>query len=214
MTTTCAPEFLTITAIVRALKQPPSAWEGNCYAIACAIVKAGLVEGRAVYGHWLGEVADHGYWAGQHRRPFQRHGWIILPDGKILDPTRWSFEGVKPYLWLNEDDGTYDEGGDSFRSVMVRPCPGNNDACPDGVQRYVRLELKRPEQVRLHQVSGGILYPSYKQKRLTLSQLFWIANLPYAKLYPFARPIYLALEAVGQRVAVPLDNWERAQHEE
>jgi hypothetical protein len=45
------PDDLTITAIQRVLKLPPSAWEGRCYEIACAIVKANLVQGEPVYGH-------------------------------------------------------------------------------------------------------------------------------------------------------------------
>jgi hypothetical protein len=161
-------------------------------------------------------VADHGYWANERRRPFQRHGWIELPeaDGRILDPTRWSFEGVKPYLWLAYDDETYDRGGNQFRAAMTRPCPSGNEKCPDGEQRYVKLELSPVVRMHLHRTSGGVLYPTMKPKRLTVSQLFWVANLPYDALAPYNRSIYHAIAAVNQRCAIPIDNWERAQGEE
>lgn len=209
------PDDLTITAITRVLKLPPTAWEGRCYEIACAIVKANLVEGEAVYGHWLGRVANHGFWADKRHQPFQRHGWIELPDDRILDATRWSFEGVKPYVWLdNDEDEIYDRGGNMFRAAVMRPCPGHDEKCPDGQQRYVKLELSPVVRAHLHRTSGGVLFPTMKPKRLTVSQLFWLANLPYDALEPYNRSVYHAIAAVNQRCAIPIDNWERAQGEE
>jgi hypothetical protein len=99
------PERLTIAEVERAIGLKTSEWHGNCYSIACSILRAGLVEGRPAYGHYLGPVASTGYWASRRGSKFQRHGWIVLNDGRILDPTRWSFEDKKPYLAIVEENG-------------------------------------------------------------------------------------------------------------
>lgn len=98
------PEELTIPLIEKAIQWPVATWEGNCYTVACAIVEAGLIKGRAVYGHYKGPVADTGYWAKRKGQLFQRHGWIMLEDDRIMDPTRWSFEDKEPYIAIFEDD--------------------------------------------------------------------------------------------------------------
>ena len=100
-------------------------WDGNCYGIACEIVKSGLVKGRAVYGHYYGFVAKGEKW--NTKRLFQRHGWIVSELGQIIDPTRWSFEGNEPYIAIFESNSEfikdYDEGGNRLRESMTRPPP-------------------------------------------------------------------------------------------
>lgn len=33
---------------------------------------------------------------------FCRHGWVELEDGCVLDPTRWVFEHVEPYIYVGD----------------------------------------------------------------------------------------------------------------
>jgi len=89
---------------------PVEDWPGNCYAIACAIVKAGLVDGEAVYGHWTGDVHPKSMF--YSRSGFCHHGWIRLPDGCVLDATRWVFENAKPYIYVGDpEDFTFTRCG-------------------------------------------------------------------------------------------------------
>lgn len=93
----------TLEECERALGEKAKAWVARCYEISYRIVAAGLVDGEAVYGHWTGDLAPGSYFARLKRGiPFVPHGWIQLKDGRVLDPTRWVFEDVAPYLYVGE----------------------------------------------------------------------------------------------------------------
>lgn len=93
----------TLEQCEKAIGEKAEAWVARCYEISCAIVAAGLVDGEAVYGHWLGDVAPGSHFADRGRMAFIQHGWILLKDGRVLDPTRWVFENVAPYLYVGEE---------------------------------------------------------------------------------------------------------------
>jgi hypothetical protein len=80
-------------------------WKGQCLKVASWMVTEGVVEGRHVQGSWCGEVAaadrDRFDAAAVERRRVG-HVWIVLDaDGRIMDPTRWVFEGVAPYIYIS-----------------------------------------------------------------------------------------------------------------
>lgn len=86
-------------------------WPGACGVICNRILDAELVDGKMKKGRWTGvtnydsEIAK--LWLSdddflQQKQP--RHCWIILNNGKILDPTRWVFEGIKPYIYCGIND--------------------------------------------------------------------------------------------------------------
>ena len=102
---------LSVSAVEAAIGIPAEKWKGRCYAIACAIVEFNLVEGTAVYGHWTGPIAATSLFANRRDLGFCHHGWIILKDGRVLDPTRWVFESVDPYIFVGEDLGDVCECG-------------------------------------------------------------------------------------------------------
>lgn len=94
----------TLAECEKALGEKAETWVARCYEISYRIVAAGLVDGEAVYGHWLGDVAPRSHFADRgHRLAFIPHGWILLKDGRVLDPTRWVFEDVAPYLYIGEE---------------------------------------------------------------------------------------------------------------
>lgn len=99
------------TIIADTISWPADKWKGNCYAVATAIHKAGLIDGKVEYGFWLGPIAEGSHF---ENRPLTRHGWVRLPDKTIYDPTRWVFENVAPYIYVGEDDH-YDPAMRSFR---------------------------------------------------------------------------------------------------
>ncbi len=88
----------------------PLKWSARCYEVASAMVKAKVVKGTAVYGHWLGAVEPGTPFAG---RPLIQHGWVLQKDSTVVDPTRWVFEGRAPYIWTGkESEGSADICGD------------------------------------------------------------------------------------------------------
>jgi len=181
---------------------PKKKWTGRCYEIACLMVDQGCVEGEAVYGHWLGPVVSTSVFAG---RPIVRHGWVRLKDGTVVDPTRWVFEGVEPYIFVGRDTGDgswpYDEGGDQWRAALRRPPPVFNP------ERPVGLEFPSASaRVLAEGLLGGI-------QGWSIEQVFWLANLPYAELGSEAHDIYAAIVRCGHKAAIPQDNFRRAQRE-
>lgn len=107
---------VTVTEAEKAMDWPVDRWAGQCYGVACQMVEAGLVEGRAVYGYYTGPIAEGTLF--DRGVPFTHHGWIEVKEGSrryIVDPTRWVFEGVAPYVHIFEVcecDDFQDEGDD------------------------------------------------------------------------------------------------------
>lgn len=199
-----SPDELTLRDAELAVGERAPAWAGRCYEIAFALAESGVVDGEAVYGHWLGPVArgtkfDRG-------APFVQHGWVLLPDGRVLDPTRWVFEGRRPYLYLGPPDH-YDEGGNRFRTAVSRPVP---DWDPSEARfRFTKSVLPSAAWGRVESVLRLDRYyddPEYEIGTVCLGQLFWLANLDPARLEPHAAQVYDALRAIGQDALIPIDN--------
>jgi hypothetical protein len=200
-----------ITGSVTWLRSPSSTtsftknWRGKCYQISYQCVERKLVKGVAVYGHWLGRVHPDSMFFSGGRMPFCRHGWVILDDGRIFDPTRWVFEAVKPYLYVGPGDAKeYDEGGTQWRLVTSPPIPKYS---ADEKQVPMRLPILAWQHV------VNLLHLKSKQREtkvLSYSQARWLANADYVALEPFAKRIYDALKKVGHQGLVPIDNWRRA----
>lgn len=200
------PEDLTVEDLEDLLDEDAMEWEGQCYRLAHAASK--LVKGRPVYGHYTGPVNEWGYWGDRAGLPFQQHGWVQLPDGRVLDPTRWLFEGADPYVYIGSDED-YDEGGNVFRSLLMKPPPRWGDekrtvelSFSGAAAKAVR-SLLGPEEVR---GSGGVV-------KMNLGQAMWLANLPYDILSPHQKEIYDALIEKSLAAFIPLDNRLRAEAE-
>ena len=188
-----------ISRIERVISLSSSAWQGRCYEVACAIVNSRIIKGQAIYGHYYGPVANIGYWAGRKDFIFQRHGWIVKKDGTIIDPTRWSFENVKPYLASIPKDskkyGEYDRAGNRFRQCMQSPPPIYNP--------IDRLALLRISDTKIENFLFKLLgWPP----AITVKMIFWIANLIPSKLGQFAKRIYQILDKNNYGAFIPIDN--------
>jgi len=211
------PDRLTIEAVEAALRQftglaEVHTWHGRCYEIAYAIAEScKLIEGRPVYGSYTGSIHPKGWWAKRRHLDFVRHGWILLPDGRILDPTRWSFENKKPYIWLGGPDDAgfadYDACNDRYRQALYanRPCPAEYDH-----KKFFELPLSFGARLFLFKYSGEVLPRPLKEENLAINllQLMWVANAPIADLAGYAVEIYRAIVNAGQRAMIPLDNRE------
>lgn len=186
----------TLAAVEKHLGEKAIYWAGRCYEIAYRIVECELVEGEPIYGHYLGHVEPGTLFAG---RSIIQHGWILLPDGRIMDPTRWVFLGVDPFLYVGEDHQDYDRGGNKMREAFMRPFPAFNE------ERAVK-DFFPPKG--LIQICAGMAESMAGFNVWSVEQLSWVANLPYHVLEEYTNPlrVYKALEKVGLIGFVPIDN--------
>jgi hypothetical protein len=217
----------TVEQVVEAIGVPLENWEGNCYGIASLLAESGLVKGRPVYGHFLGKVSEESeMWSARSRHPFVQHGWVELEDGRIVDPTRWSFEAKEPYIWVGEDgQGEYDEGGNELRAAMMGPWPLFDDSqheqtfhlelLPEIVDELDYLGSKLKDPFDPDQMDRDPLDPEHYQLEVTNEQLFWLANIPVNRLRHrwHARELFTQIEEHGLKGFIPLDNWNMVMKE-
>ena len=193
------PENLTIETLEKALDAPAQKWHGQCSAIAHAAVDV-LENGHYIYGDYVGHMDKDGYWAGRAAMGGTHHAWVLLGDGRVLDPTRWSFENVEPYIYIGSDED-YDEGGNQMRAAFRRPCPSAEDG----------------PLANLKDVFGSA--PLFERmtktpfEEMTRDQACWVANMPYDELDFAVASIYETLIANKMGVYIPIDNRKRAIRE-
>lgn len=183
-----------LAEVEKAIDWPASQWVGECYAVASAICEAFPGLGRPVYGHYLGRVDPKSSF--NPGRPFQRHGWVELADGRILDPTLWTFLGADPYLHVGPPDDDHDEGGDVWRESLRRQDP---PPAPNGQPCPLSFE---DEDARLFIHGIFLCWP----ERLHWNQVMWLANRPRSELGEFAGPIYEAIIGADEIAMIPIDN--------
>lgn len=112
----------TAEELADAIGVPLADWPGNCYVISRAVLDRALVSGVARGGQWVGRIAPGSYFHhkltdGGRRLAVMprgiRHGWVELDDGRVLDPTRWVFEGASPYVYVGPNRGEYELEGEA-----------------------------------------------------------------------------------------------------
>lgn len=210
---------LTMRGAEKLVGLPVADWEGNCFAVASKL--ASYFGGVAVYGHWLGEISPKGYWEGRAGQAFCNHGWIVLPNerGKygvncetIVDPTRWSFEAKKPYIWRGKNDGTYDEGGNKFRMATRGHEPPEDDGEHDSVLVDLLSEESSEESyTHVAQICkmGRLTNYSAEDPYLSRVDAHWLATTDPAVIGWFiVAEVYEALCKAGCRAMIPIDNWK------
>lgn len=200
--------MITVEQVVKVTGWPVARWNGNCYSISCQILKHKLVEGHPIFGHYYGPISPDGHWGKFAGCQFVQHGWILLSNGRIMDPTRWSFTNTEPKIYVfNNDDpefAEYDDGGDRVRVLMRKPCP---DATKE--EKTLKLDLK-PEAAEL---INCMLDGKATCKSIAPSQLIWVANAPYHQLGIFVPFIYQAIADLGLIAFIPKDYQIRARRE-
>lgn len=180
--------------VAQAIDLALESWPGNCFGVASKIVKAGLIPGQAVYGHYLGPVAPGTLFDG---RPIIRHGWIRSPEGVLYDPTRFVFEGVAPYICKvpATHSHEYDEGGNMLRMMLTTPVPAHDSSekqipVPEDAQALFTHLLQRP----------------YLVTTVTMAEAFWLSGLSVSELHDDAATLYSALIAMKLKALIPFDN--------
>lgn len=177
----------------------PDTWVGNCHSIACALLHEfpEALEGAVTrYGHYLGDV-DPGthFYSRASKINLVNHGWLELPDGRIVDPTRWVFQAdVEPYIYCGPNKGEYDSEGQKMHTNYVKnnPCPA-----PDGERRFI-FEFPQNAFDTVVRLIGDS-----DANHLAASQAFWLGNVPPAIMGDAAKEILDAFEAAGERALIP-----------
>jgi len=200
--------MITIEKITEAIDLSVDNWNGNCYGVVIAILKSGLVKGHPIYGHYHGPISKDGYWNYCAGLPFVQHGWILMDNGKILDPTRWSFTSEAPYLAIFSPDDSeyaeYDEGGESTKIALRRPCPKITES-----DQTISLDLSDDAADLVNLLLNG----EATHDKLAPAQLFWLANAPYSQLGSHVKEIYLKINEMDLAGFIPLDFKTRASRE-
>lgn len=200
-----------LEAMEEATGSDPTEWVARCHEVSIAVVselrKLG-VEAVVRRGYFRGKVAPGAYFAG---RPCQ-HSWVELPDGRVLDPTRFAFTGEDPWpMWIGPADD-YDIGG----STLAAPAGAPPDVL-DTSHELVILQLGSSEYLAKLLGLPVDFYLTPDETRdpyveASIEQIYWLANLPIkpqeedgvlGRMY--AAEVYEAIIAAGHEAAIPID---------
>lgn len=207
-----------IEEVAIAITIPVEEWPGNCHAIAVAAQQAGLFPGvKSRYGHYSGPVAEGSMF---HKHKYPRHGWLVRGDGVIIDPTRWVFEDVEPYIAVippfdAEKQAQYDVGGARLERALFgdRPPPGPTEGF--GAR-------KKPEKCPLwikswQHGAANYIWNIFQcaPQALTLAQVYWLAHRLPEEFggRATARAIFEAIALAGRKVFIPIDYWHAVVEE-
>jgi len=183
---------LAVDSIAEVIKIPVDVWPGNCHGIALAIEKAQLFDGaRSAYGFYYGPISRLSIFYG---RSMARHGWLHFDD-VIIDPTRWVFEAVNPYIYVGPDNDDYDLGMAAMRAKFRIPF-----AQMDKGSDYVIPELLRPI---IRALTGDETLVSVSRM-----QLGWIANLSPMEMPAHGKDVYQWIIDEGRRALIPIDFYD------
>lgn len=184
----------------RTQKLPPyqlvaKLFAGNCHSVSLELVKLMGPTARVVRGHW------HGPSANRPGFPIQQHSWVECGEFYI-DPTRFVFEGVEPYIYvaLKTDCPHYDPGSirvrEEIKEVTGRTkMPAREDTPttePSGLSVEARMALTMAFAV------------TRDWRSWTYAERMFIANTDPARLEPHAKEIFAAIRKVD-RAAIPYD---------
>jgi hypothetical protein len=133
-----------------------------------------------------------------------RHGWILDEiTGEVIDPTRWVFENVDPYIFVGTDtDGHYDRGNTGFQEIMF-----NNRPVPEYDSQDSQLSMTSLDTFD-REVLRNILRdhrPMNDFMSMSKLQYFYLANAPISILGPTAKPMFQLLVDNKLGALIPID---------
>jgi len=147
---------------------------------------------------YTGDVLKGNQFSG---KPLIRHGWLELEEGIVIDPTYWVFVNEEPGLRVCGVE-EYDMAARRLRSVVLKDHGAPEFKDEDGV---VRWPINDPDVTRaVHDLLGQ--QSRVDEGLITKNQARWLGNRPLSDLKTNAAPIYRALDLLGSRAFIPLDN--------
>ena len=93
------PGLLDVSRIAERIGMDFSDWPGNCYAVACQMLKCKMVKGRPAYGNYHGPVAPSSMFFGKKAIPLLSSAGAIgiVTTGRSRQPT--ATQGVDGVNW-------------------------------------------------------------------------------------------------------------------
>jgi hypothetical protein len=133
-----------------------------------------------------------------------------MPDGTIVDPTRWVFEDVEPYIAVitptDARHHDYDVTCTRWAEGIYRQRPEPSDEAQVGL--FLPLKPREDICLLLDLMVEGYEYPECVV-RVSYEQAVWLAELPPNVLDPsVVEQLYGALMAAGMREAIPTEQWD------
>jgi hypothetical protein len=203
----------TLAAVEKAIGIKAVKWKRRCHEISCKMLDQKLVIGVERYGHYYGPVSRN---YERHGLPFQPHGWIETPRGLVVDPTRWVFRMVAPYIFYGPSLD-YDAGGQRQHFEQNGPYPaGPHDPAMDSPHllpeqrelraKLIQLIMPKAAMKRMAMQTGG------QTRDFSFSQVFWLAHAPLPWWGEHAQAIYQAIADAGFKATIPFDNWRMAMN--
>jgi hypothetical protein len=173
----------------------------NCFAVASVLaemLKKQNIKARAVYGTWKGTCVS------KKEKGFFRHGWVLINEKDILDPTRWVFEDSSPMIFEGtvKKNKEYDEGMTQLRSLISRPFPKFN---PEA-NRIIKFKWSESCASVIEWLSGC---DCKAEQNMTVEQAMWMANLPPNLWSCHLDEIYGNLTKEGFAAFIPMDYKEK-----
>ena len=190
---------LAVIAIVDILDVPVHRWPGNCHAIASKILEENIFSGKLQYGLYTGPIHKKSIFYATGRTAV-RHGWI-RSDNTIIDPTRWVFEYVTPYIYVGPvDEAEYDFGMSEIRKFTRLPF--------ESLDLTVGRQTKYKIPADLLDLVGRLTTIAEQgTDSLQTIQLCWLAGAGLEELGADAKKLYTWLDSLGLKYFVPIDFW-------
>ena len=191
---------------IEAVIGPPETWKGNCYGVADALLNSGLLQPvidqfgmmQVTYGQYFGVVLKGNQFSD---KALIRQGWLELEEGIVIDPTYWVFVNEEPELRVCGIED-YDMAARRLRSIVLK----DNDAPEyDEADGVVRWTINDPAVTKaVHALLGK--RSRVEEGLITINQVRWLGNRPLSDLKNDAAAIYRAVDMLGYRAFIPLDN--------
>lgn len=187
-------------------------WPARCHEIAIRLLRALDIPGIDQYGFYYGPIVEGSVF---YPSTIARHGWLLLDDKRVFDPTRWAFDSPnEPYIYCVSPDWSmdieYDFGMNRYKQANLKPPPSVGAIGGkweeeiilklDGVVRDGVRVLFDDIPLQPVAVDSGVIV-------LTRGQVMWLANYPYHLLGELSVDVYNSIVDVGMKSAIPIDNY-------
>lgn len=185
------PEISIIESIIGYKTQQ---WVSQCYFISGLLLKHNIVQGELCYGKYYGSIDQNSFFS---NHPLPNHGWIEF-NGFIIDPTRWVFENVEPYIYVGQiDRDVYDIGSNLLRSVLRTKAPSF-----DPTIKSIQID-----QPAINFIFSVLLEDKKNENKVSLNQVAWCASLSLQDLAEFALPLFTWMKEHKLSAFAPIDNF-------
>lgn len=169
----------------------------NCFAVASVLaemLKKKKIKARAVYGTWKGKCVS------KKESGFFRHGWVLVKEKEIIDPTRWVFENSTPSIFQGNvvKNKEYDEGMIELRSHVERPYPAFNEK----TRRVIQFKWSKDCAEMITMLSG---VDCNEDQAMSIEQALWMANIPFKLWGKHLDEVYSNLKKESCEAFIPMD---------